>query len=157
MNISYRLFYICKRNLIVYKRYIGPTLLVSMGEPLFYLVTLGIGMGAYMGLFGGKPYLHFLAPGLVVTSVMLSSAFECLYGSYVRMVVEKLYDVIIATPISVEDAVTGDIVWGVFRGVLSGLIMLLVAYFLGALPLSLSIILPIILLMAFKLKIMVKT
>jgi lipooligosaccharide transport system permease protein len=118
-----------------------------MGEPLFYLITLGIGMGAYMGLFGGKPYLHFLAPGLVITSVMLSSAFECLYGSYVRMVIEKLYDVIIATPISAEDVVTGDIVWGIFRGMFSGVLMLLVAYLLGAVPMSLNILIPLLLLM----------
>jgi lipooligosaccharide transport system permease protein len=120
---------------------------VSMGEPLFYLITLGIGMGAYMGLFGGKPYLNFLAPGLVITSVMLSSAFECLYGSYVRMVIEKLYDMIISTPISAEDAVTGDIIWGVFRGMLAGLLMLIVAYLLGALPLSVGILVPLLFLM----------
>lgn len=147
MNISYRFYYICKRNFIIYKKFAIPTLLVSMGEPLFYLITLGIGMGAYMGLFGGKPYLYFLAPGLVITSVMLSSAFECLYGSYVRMVVEKLYDMVISTPISVEDAVAGDIIWGVFRGMIGGVLMLLVAALMRAVPVSLSIVVPLLLLM----------
>ncbi len=147
MNISYRLFHICRRNLIIYKKFVAPTLLVSMGEPLFYLVTLGIGMGAYMGLFGGEPYLHYLAPGLVITSVMLSSAFECLYGSYVRMVIEKLYDMVIATPISVEDAVTGDIVWGIFRGMIGGILMLLVAALMGGVPVSVNSLIPILFLM----------
>lgn len=147
MNISYRLFYVWKRNFISFKRFIIPTLLVSMGEPLFYLITLGIGMGAYMGLFGGKPYLYFLAPGLVITSVMLSSAFECLYGSFVRMIHEKFYDMVIVTPISAEDAVTGDIVWGVFRGMISGVLMLLIAALFGAVPLSFQIIILLLLLM----------
>ena len=133
MNLSYRFYYVWKRNLISYKRFVLPTLLVSLGEPLFYLVAMGIGLGAYLGGFGGKGYLDFLASGLIISSVMIASAFECLYGSFVRMVHEKLYDSLIVTPISAEDAVAGDIVWGAFRGLVSGVLMLLVAFAIHAL------------------------
>jgi lipooligosaccharide transport system permease protein len=121
-----------------------------MGEPLFYLMALGVGLGAYMGFLGGKPYLHFIASGLVITSAMLSSSFECLYGSFVRMVHEKFYDSVISTPISAEDAVGGDIAWGIFRGIISGILMLLVAALLGAVPVS-----PQILILLFVLMILV--
>jgi len=152
MNLSYRIYYFWKRNLISYKRFIVPTLLVSMGEPLFYLITFGIGLGAYMGLFGGKAYINYLAPGMIITSVMLSSTFECLYGSFVRMVHEKLYDSLIVTPMSAEDAVAGDIVWGIFRGMISGVLMLVVAVFLGAIQiniLNLVILLAVMILVGF--------
>lgn len=148
MNLSYRLYYVWKRNLISYKRFVLPTLLVSLGEPLFYLVAMGVGLGAYVGAFGGDSYLKFLATGLVITSVMISSSFECLYGSFVKLVNEKLFDSLITTPISAEDAVAGDIVWGAFRGVVAGLLMLLVAALMGALPVSIPIILVLILTMA---------
>ena len=136
MNLSYRVYYIFLRNLVSYKRFVVPTFLVSLVEPLFYLITFGIGMGAYIGYFGGKPYLNFLVPGVLVASVMLSSTFECLYGTFVKMIHEKIFDSLIATPVSAEDAVAGDIVWGTFRGMISGTLMMTVAVFMGVAPSS---------------------
>ena len=149
MNLSYRIFYVFLRNLISYKRFVVPTLIVSLGQPIFYLLTFGVGMGAYVGLFGGKPYLYFLVPGILISSVMLSATFECLYGVFVKMIHERLYDSIIATPVSAEDAIAGDILWGAFRGLISGGLMLLVAIVMGILPVSLFNIFILILLMIF--------
>jgi lipooligosaccharide transport system permease protein len=149
MNLSYRVYYVFLRNLISYKRFVVPTFLVSLIEPLFYLITFGIGMGAYIGYFGGKPYLYFLVPGVIVSSVMLSSTFECLYGTFVKMVHEKLYDSIIATPVSAEDAIAGDIAWAVFRGLVSGTLMLIVASFMRVLPASILSVLLLLVLMVF--------
>jgi lipooligosaccharide transport system permease protein len=149
MNLSYRIYYVVLRNLVSYKRFVVPTFLVSLVEPLFYLITFGIGMGAYMGYFGGKPYLYFLVPGVVASSVMMSSTFECLYGTFVKMVHEKLYDSLIATPVSAEDAVAGDIAWASFRGLVSGSLMVIVAVFMGILPVSLLSLLILLVLMIF--------
>jgi lipooligosaccharide transport system permease protein len=149
MNLSYRIFYVLVRNIISYKRFILPTFAVSLGQPLFYLVTFGIGMGAYMGYVGGKPYLNFLVPGVLISSVMLSSTFECLYDTFVKMVHERLYDSLIATPVSAEDVVAGDIAWGAFRGLLSGVLMLVVALFMGVHPASVASALLIVAIMAF--------
>lgn len=149
MNLSYRVYHVFVRNLYSYKRFVVSTFLVSLIEPLFYLITFGIGMGAYMGYFGGKPYLYFLVPGVLVSSVMMSSTFECLYGTFVKMVHEKLYDSLIATPVSAEDAVAGDIAWGAFRGLVSGTLMMLVAVVMGILPVSIPSVLLILVLMVF--------
>jgi len=149
MNLSYRVAYVFFRNLVSYKRFVVPTFLVSLIEPLFYLITFGIGMGAYMGYFGGKPYLYFLVPGVVVSSVMLSSTFECLYGTFVKIVHEKLYDSLIATPVSAEDAVAGDIAWASFRGLVSGSLMIIVAVFMGIFPVSMLSLLLLLVLMIF--------
>jgi len=149
MNLSYRIYYVFLRNLVSYKRFVIPTFLVSLIEPLFYLITFGIGMGAYMGYFGGKPYLYFLVPGVLVSSVMMSSTFECLYGTFVKMVHEKLYDSLIATPVSAEDAVAGDIAWAVFRGLVSGILMMIVAVLMGIIPVSILSFLLLLVLMIF--------
>jgi lipooligosaccharide transport system permease protein len=149
MNISYRVYHVFVRNLVSYKRFVVPTFLVSLIEPLFYLITFGIGMGAYMGYFGGKPYLYFLVPGVLVSSVMMSSTFECLYGTFVKMVHERLYDSLIATPVSAEDAVAGDILWGAFRGLVSGTLMMLVAVAMGIFPVSIPSLLLLLVLMVF--------
>ncbi|MBP1769308.1 MAG: ABC-type multi-drug transport system permease component [Candidatus Aminicenantes bacterium] len=136
MSLSYRVLYVFLRNLYSYKRFVVPTFLVSLVEPLFYLITFGIGMGAYMGAFGGKPYLHFLVPGVLATAVMMSSSFECLYGTYIKIVHEKVYESLIATPVSADEAVAGDILWGSFRGLISGSLMMIVALFMGVAPAS---------------------
>ena len=149
MNLSYRIYHVFVRNLVSYKRFVVSTFLVSLIEPLFYLITFGIGMGAYMGYFGGKPYLYFLVPGVLVSSVMMSSTFECLYGTFVKMVHEKLYDSLVATPVSAEDAVAGDIAWGAFRGLVSGTLMMLVAVAMGILPVSIPSVLLLLVLMVF--------
>jgi lipooligosaccharide transport system permease protein len=149
MNLSYRIYYVFLRNLVSYKRFVVPTFLVSLIEPLFYLVTFGIGMGAYVGYFGGKPYLYFLVPGVLVSSVMLSSTFECLYGTFVKMIHEKIFDSLIATPVSAEDAVAGDIAWGTFRGLVSGTLMMTVAIAMGVFPVSALSLLFLLVLMVF--------
>ncbi len=149
MNLSYRIYYVFLRNLVSYKRFVVPTFLVSLVEPLFYLVTFGIGMGAYIGYFGGKPYLFFLVPGVLVAAVMMSSSFECLYGTFVKIIHERIYDSLIATPVSAEDAVAGDIAWGAFRGMISGILMMLVALIMGVSPASIFSLLLLLVLMVF--------
>jgi lipooligosaccharide transport system permease protein len=149
MNLSYRVGHVFFRNLMSYKRFVVPTFIVSLIQPLFYLVTFGIGMGAYMGHFGGQPYLHFLVPGVLVSSVMLSSSFECLYGTFIKIIHEKLYDSLLATPVSAEDAVAGDIAWGAARGLVSGTLMMLVALVMGVRPASIPSILLLFALMVF--------
>jgi lipooligosaccharide transport system permease protein len=136
MNLSYRLYYVWKRNLMSYKRFVIPTFLVSLGEPLFYLVTFGIGLGSYIGVIGDKSYLEFLVPGILMSTVMMASTFECLYGTFVRMIHEKIYDALISSPVSAEDVVAGDIAWGVTRGLINGLLLVIVAALLGVVHLS---------------------
>jgi lipooligosaccharide transport system permease protein len=147
MNLSYRIYYVWKRNLMSYKRFVIPTFLVSLGEPLFYLITFGIGLGSYIGVIGDRPYLEFLVPGILVSTVMMASTFECLYGTFVRMIHEKIYDALISTPVSAEDVVAGDIAWGVTRGLINGLLLVIVAALLGVVHLSLLGIVLMILLM----------
>jgi lipooligosaccharide transport system permease protein len=149
MNLSYRVYHVFFRNLISYKRFVLTTFLVSLVQPLFYLITFGIGMGAYMGYFGGKPYLYFLVPGVLISSVMMSATFECLYGTFVKMIHEHLYDSLIATPVSAEDAVAGDIAWGAFRGLISGTLMMIVAILMGILPVSIVSVLLLLAVMIF--------
>jgi lipooligosaccharide transport system permease protein len=149
MNLSYRVGHVFYRNLVSYKRFIVPTFIASLVQPLFYLITFGIGMGAYVGKFGGKPYLDFLVPGVLISSVMLSSSFECLYGTFIKMIHEKLYDSLIATPVSAEDAIAGDIAWATFRGLVSGTLMMAVAMVMGVFPASVPSLLLLFVLMIF--------
>jgi len=72
---------------------------------------------------------------------MYSSFFECTYGSFVRMYYQKTFDAIIATPISIEEVIAGEILWGATRAVIGGGIVLTVVTAFGLIssPLSLLI------------------
>lgn len=122
--VGYRVFYVWLRNAVSYRRFVVPTFIASIGEPLLYLLAIGIGLGSYLGAVDGLPYLHFIAPGLAVSAVMFSACFECTYSSMVRMTIERVYHAQLVTPVSVEEVIAGEILWGMTRGFLSGLIML---------------------------------
>jgi lipooligosaccharide transport system permease protein len=93
-------------------------------EPIFYLVALGFGLGSFIQSIEGFPYIQFIAPALVSISIMYSSFFECTYGSFVRMYFQKTFDAIIATPISIEEVIAGEMLWGATRSVISSSIVL---------------------------------
>ncbi len=130
-SVGYRTYYVWLRNAVSYRRFILPTFIASIGEPLLYLVAIGIGLGSYLGAIDGMPYLTFIAPGLVVSAVMFTSAFECTYSSMVRMTIEKVYNAQLATPVSAEEIVAGEILWGMTRGAVSGIIMLIMLAIFG--------------------------
>jgi len=123
-QVGYRVFYVWMRNAVSYRRFVFPTLIASIGEPLLYLVAIGFGLGSYLGLINGMPYLNFMAPGLIVSAIMFSATFECTYSSFVRMTIEKVYNAQLVTPVSVEEVIAGEILWGMTRGAISGIIML---------------------------------
>jgi lipooligosaccharide transport system permease protein len=83
---------------------------------------------------------------LISISLMYSSFFECTYGSFVRMYYQKTFDAIIATPISIEEVMAGELLWGATRSLITSLIVIMVV---GAFGLISSPLFILILLVAF--------
>jgi lipooligosaccharide transport system permease protein len=108
-------------------------------EALLYLFAIGLGIGSYVKDIEGVPYINFIAPAILGMAVMNSAFFECTYGSYVRMYYQKSFDAMIATPLSIEDVIAGELLWGATRSLMYVIIMLpvLVAFGVVSLPLSL--------------------
>lgn len=137
-----------QRNLDVFLKYSLPSLVgPSIGEPLLYLLGLGFGLGTLVGSVGGQRYVEFVAPGMVMSSTMFAAAYECTYGAYVRMIHQKTYEAIITTPLSLEDVVAGDILWGASKGVFNGTVMLLVVSLFGLAPSGWTIAVPLVILL----------
>jgi lipooligosaccharide transport system permease protein len=99
-------------------------LLIRLMEPLLYLLAMGFGLGSFVQEINGVSYVQFIAPGLVSISMLYASFFECTYGSYVRMYWQKTYDAIIATPVSLEEVVAGEVLWGATRSLINSSIVL---------------------------------
>ena len=96
-------------------------------EPIFVILALGLGLGQFVELESGQDYVAFLAPGLIAMFPMFAAVFECAWGSYVRLEMQGTYRAIVATPVSVDDVITGEILWGTTRAVINASYILLVA------------------------------
>lgn len=96
-------------------------------EPVIVILALGIGLGRFVELDNGEEYVEFLAPGLIAMFPMFAAVFECAWGSYMRLEVQGTYKAILATPVSVDDVITGEILWGTTRAVINGAYILAVA------------------------------
>jgi len=134
-----------KRDAAMYRRTWKWNILPNFFEPAFYLVSIGIGLGAYITEMGGTSYISFLAPGLVCVAAMNGASFEVTYNVYVRLTFEKAYDAMLTTPIEPDDILAGEILWAVTRASIYGGCFFLVLLVAGLAPLPSSLlVLPLI-------------
>jgi lipooligosaccharide transport system permease protein len=118
--------------------------LPSLIEPLLYLLALGLGLGGFVQPIEGVPYVNFIAPALVAISIMYGSFFECTYASFVRMFFQKTFDAIIATPVSVEEVIAGELIWGATRATINSTIVLAVIAVFGLVSSPLFLLVPLL-------------
>lgn len=121
-----------RRNIRVWRRLLVTSLVLNFGEPFLYLLGLGFGLGQFIGEMEGVGYFAFLASGLVASSGMMVASYEGIYSVYTRMVPQKTYDGILATPVEIDDIVAGEMLWCATKGCISGSCILLVGALLGA-------------------------
>ncbi len=125
---------VVSRNLRVWQNYASASAIGNFGEPLLYLVALGYGLGRVVPRLGGMSYAEFIAPGLVVSTVMYTATFEGTFGSYTRLSTQKTYEAILATPVTTEELVAGEVIWGGIKAVLGAASVLLVIALFGLVP-----------------------
>ncbi len=100
-------------------------------DPLIYLLALGFGLGAYVTRIQGLSYIEFIAPGLIASSIMTAASFETTINTFVRINFDKVYEAMMATPVTVEDLVVGELLWATTKSTIYATVMLLVVAALG--------------------------
>lgn len=124
-------------------------------EPVFYLLAMGIGLGAYIGavqLPNGEtvPYAAYIAPALLAVAAMNGAIFDSTWNVFFKMNFGKLYDGMLATSLGPFDVALGEILLALARGFVYACGFMIVMQVLG-LNLSWTAILalPSVLLIAF--------
>jgi len=145
LEISHRTWKVFWRNFVVFRKTWLANIMFNFVEPLLYLGAMGLGLGAYVPSIEGLSYLQFIAPGIIASSAMWATASECTYDSFTRMHYQKIYHALIVTPISLEEIVLGELLFGTFKGVLYGTVILLVETALGLILSPLSLFIPLVL------------
>ena len=146
-SISWRFIRVWQRNWDVYIKTWKINFLPPVLEPIFYLLAFGAGLGYLVGQlnFGGRliSYAAFIAPGVLAINIMQNAFFETTYASYVRMYYQKTFDALMATPLTVEEVILGEMAWGASRSLMATTLMMIILTFFGLLsyPWSLGILL----------------
>ena len=105
-------------------------------EPLFYLLSVGLGLGVLVGRVPGPsgaliPYREFVAPGLLAVSSMNGAMYDSTFNIFFRLKYAKLYDSVLATPIRPAEVALGEIGWALLRGTAYAIAFTLVMLSMG--------------------------
>ena len=126
--------HLVERNAVAYRR--GWMFLVSgFFEPLFYLLSIGLGLNHLVGhldIAGHSiAYTDFVAPGLLASSAMNGAVFDATFGIFFKLKIAKTYDAVLATPLGVRDVAIGELSWALMRGTFYSVAFLVVMACLG--------------------------
>lgn len=92
-------------------------------EPVFYLLSMGLGLGTLVGSVtgpGGQPmsYLAFIAPALLATSAMNGAIYDSTWNVFFKMRFARIYEGMLSTSLGPLDVAAGEIGMALFRGFL---------------------------------------
>ena len=122
------------RNYISY-RTAWKLFLTGFLEPFFYLLSIGIGVGALVEGFtvDGRTvsYAAFVAPGMLAASAFNGALLDSTFNVFFKLKYSRLYDQMLATPLTTADVARGEIAWGQLRGSTYAAVFLLVMLAMG--------------------------
>lgn len=130
LQLSLRLFRVWRRDWLVTRQSWQVGFLTPLLEPILYIASLGFGFRLLIPevRYEGQTltYVAFMAPAIIATNIMYTAFMENTFSSFVRMYYQKTYDAIMATPISVDEIIAGEITWGATKSLMAASIMVAV-------------------------------
>ena len=120
-----------RRNFLVWRKLMAAAVLSNLADPLIMLFGLGYGLGALLPSVQGMSYMAFFAAGQLCTATMFTASFESMFSGFARMHGQKTWDAILYAPLTIDDIVTGEIVWAASKAWLTGSTILGVAAVFG--------------------------
>ncbi|GII60823.1 transport permease protein [Sphaerisporangium krabiense] len=104
-------------------------------EPLLYLLSIGVGVGALVGELpvGGRSldYATFVAPAMLAVSAMSGALAETTYNFFFKMKYSKTFEAVLATPVRPLEVALGELGWAMVRGSVYTALFLVVMVALG--------------------------
>jgi len=138
-DVSWLALRVWQRNRDVYLNIWRAEVIWPIVDPLISLVALGLGLGDFVDLGVEQSYVDFIAPGLLAVFPMWGAAGETGWGSFFRMENQRTFDAIVATPASIDDVVTGEILWASTRACVTVVYILVLVAAFGAVESALAI------------------
>ncbi len=126
---------IVERNITAF-RHGWMTIVTGFTEPVFYLFSLGIGLGVLIRTVTTDngttvPYAMFVAPAMLASSAMTGAIFDATFNVFFKLKYSRLYDAVLATRMGARDIVIGEMAWSLLRGTFYSAAFLVVAWLAG--------------------------
>ena len=105
-------------------------------EPIFYLIGIGLGIGAIVGplkLADGREiaYVAYVAPALLATAAMNGAVFETIFNVFFKLNYAKTYEGVLATPMGITEIAIGEMLWALMRAALYAVAMFVIMLVTG--------------------------
>jgi len=104
-------------------------------EPLLYLLSVQVGFATLVGdiVVDGVTYdyAQFVAPALLAASAMNGAIFDATGNVFAKLKHSKLYDTVLATPMTAADVAVGEILSAVSRAVIYSAAFVVTMWVLG--------------------------
>ncbi|REJ08235.1 ABC transporter [Microbacterium bovistercoris] len=109
------------RGLIAARSSSFVVILSGFFEPVLYLASMGIGLGALIGDVqtesgASVPYAAFIAPALLAVSAMNGAIYDSTWNVFFKLNYGKLYEGMLATSLGPLDVALGEIIYALLRG-----------------------------------------
>lgn len=118
------------------RAYAGTIAIESVGNPVLYLVAMGVGLGVLVqrgsGSIEGQPYLVFVAPAILVSTVIMGASGQSTYDVMAGFRWQRLYFGANATPISPKQIALGHILGGCVRYLVQAFVFWILMVAVGA-------------------------
>ncbi len=124
---------ILRKGVIRIFRIWAQTLLPSLVTSVLYFAIFGTILGSRIGELNGVPYILFVVPGLVMLSVITSAFMEVASTFFFAKFFSRNIDEVLVSPTPTVVIIAGFIASGIVRGMLVGVLVLIVSLFF-ALP-----------------------
>ncbi len=148
-------FAVVQRGLVAARSSSWAVVLSGFFEPVFYLASMGIGLGAMIGtisLADGTQveYAAFIAPALLAVSAMNGAIYDSTWNVFFKLNYGKLYEGMLSTSLGPLDVALGEIMYAMLRGLVyaSGFLIIMQVWGLN-LSWTAVLALPAVLLIAF--------
>ncbi len=111
-------------------------ILSGVFEPIFYLIGIGLGLGAIIDtvtLADGRvvSYTAFVAPALLATAAMNGAVFETIFNVFFKLNYAKTYEGVLATPMGITEIAIGEMLWALMRAALYAFAMFVIMLVFG--------------------------
>ena len=114
---------VVQRGLISARSSSWAVVLSGFFEPVFYLASMGIGLGALIGTVETSTglevsYAAFIAPALLAVSAMNGAIYDSTWNVFFKLNYGKLYEGMLSTSLGPLDVALGEILYALLRGLL---------------------------------------
>ena len=99
----------------VLRKSIRYYLVTTFTEPILYLLSFGLGVGALVGSLNVHgvqvSYRSFVLAGIIGQTVLFQGFYEASFGGFVRMYYQKIFSAMAVTPITLSEVLWGELLW----------------------------------------------